>query len=207
MPLFQITSEYQTLRSELLESRKWVFERPLLIGTLCIAAFNYIQKPFSAYIPMIIIALLLFNLWFTVNRLRSIARIVAYIQVVLENNNIGSWIGWESFLRNYRKFTKTLSKHDLEKLINDKIEHNAVPDAMMYYPPIFNFHCFIVVLAMFLSSYLLFENTSENTITSFALTAGFFVIYYVNAYYYRPKKMKSLIEEMIVVCKEVLLSK
>jgi hypothetical protein len=44
--------------------------------------------------------LLVFNFWFTINRLGSAARIVAYIQVVLEAGR--PWRGWETSLRSYR---------------------------------------------------------------------------------------------------------
>lgn len=204
MPLFEISNEYQTLRTELLESRRWVFERPLLIVTLCLTAFNFVQEPLSFFIPTIIITLLLFNFWFTVNRLRSIARIVAYIQVVLENGNIGNWIGWESFLRKYRKFIKSKKELEMSRLLHSKIEKDAIPDAMMYYPPIFNFHCFIVILALSVSLYFLFVNTDIYTITSLVLTSIFFIIFLINSYKYRPKIMRSKIEEMIVISKEVL---
>lgn len=76
--------EYQTLRQELLESKRYVFERPLLIGAAGIAALGAFREIQAAVVPLVMVGLLLFNLWFTVNRLRSASRIVAYIQLQLE---------------------------------------------------------------------------------------------------------------------------
>ncbi|MCD4655939.1 MAG: hypothetical protein K8S87_00195 [Planctomycetes bacterium] len=81
--------EYSTLRCEIIQGKKYVFERPLLIFTLSIAALNFMDKSLVAYLPAMAIGFIMFNLWFTVNRSKSTARIVAYIQIELEEK---AWI-------------------------------------------------------------------------------------------------------------------
>jgi hypothetical protein len=94
--------EYGILRNELLQNKQYVFERPLLIITAAgVAAVQLSDAPSVLLLPVLLIVLLLINLWFTVNRLKSIARIAAYIAVVLESAP-KAWIGWEGALRKHR---------------------------------------------------------------------------------------------------------
>ncbi|NQU39690.1 MAG: hypothetical protein HQ523_07035 [Lentisphaerae bacterium] len=60
-------AEYNSLRSELLQGKRYVFERRLLIVTLSLAGLNLIDKAYVAYLPPMAIGLLMFNLWFTVS--------------------------------------------------------------------------------------------------------------------------------------------
>ncbi len=83
--------EYQTLRQELLESRKYVFERPLLILTAGAAGLNTLKSEYLPLLPVGLGILILFNLWFTINRLLSAARITSYIQLELEERCHGPW--------------------------------------------------------------------------------------------------------------------
>lgn len=67
--------EYGTLRNELLQNKQYVFERPLLIITAAgVAAIQLSDEPSVLLLPVLLIILLLINLWFTVNRLKSIAQ-------------------------------------------------------------------------------------------------------------------------------------
>ena len=100
------SDEFKALRDELLQGQKYVFERPLLIITVSIAILNFIEEPYVTLLPPIVIGLLTFNLWFTVNRMRSLARIAAYIQLEIEEKAYRPWLGWETCLRYYRKWTR-----------------------------------------------------------------------------------------------------
>lgn len=152
--------EYQTLREEILQGKKYVFERLLLIVTISVALIQFIDKPFMVYVPILLLPLLAFNLWFTVNRIKSIARIVAYIQLILEENNNIVWRGWETSLRLYRKWTK-LNKDEIDKIIKGNIDQDAAPDAMGYYPVIFYLHIGIVLLtAIFSVIYSIDDSTT-----------------------------------------------
>lgn len=70
--------EYETLRQELSDNKKYVFERPLLIITAAFIFSDFVlETPFAMLFPILVIYLLLFNLKFTRNRLNSSARIVS----------------------------------------------------------------------------------------------------------------------------------
>jgi len=84
--------EYSFLREELDMNRRFVFERPLLIvGAALAAAVPLADKRAFFLLPLPFLAVLLFNLWFTINRLQSSARIIGYIQLVHEGEK--NWIG------------------------------------------------------------------------------------------------------------------
>ena len=70
--------EYDTLRKELSESKKYVFERPLVIVGVGLGLLTTQTVTYGVVLAASLSGLLLFNLWFTVNRLMSVARIVAY---------------------------------------------------------------------------------------------------------------------------------
>jgi hypothetical protein len=79
-------TEYTSLREELLQYRRYIFERPLLIVGAGIALSR--ADTSLVVMPPLVAVLLTFNFWFTVNRLRSSARIVAYIQSALEGTGM-----------------------------------------------------------------------------------------------------------------------
>jgi hypothetical protein len=80
----EASQEYNTLRQELLEAKRYVFERPLAIAAVAAIGLQSFEKPQHIALPFALSLLTLFNYWFTVNRLQSAARIVAYINLVLE---------------------------------------------------------------------------------------------------------------------------
>ena len=195
--------EYQTLREEILQGKKYVFERPLLIVTISVAVIQFIDKPFMVYVPILLIPLLAFNLWFTVNRIKSIARIVAYIQLVLEENNHIVWRGWETSLRLYRKWTK-LNKDEIDKIIKNNIDQDAAPDAMGYYPVIFYLHIGIVLLTAIFSVIHSFGNSITKNIVSTCFTCALAAIFMIFSFSCRPKKIESGIEGNRVIWEKVL---
>jgi len=168
MPPDQIgpVQEYETLRQELLEAKRYVFERPLAILAVAVAAIQFFDKPQAVIIPFAVALVTLFNLWFTVNRLQSAARIAAYIQLVLEAPEEYQWVGWEKSLRAYRTWLQQLSaplvhrhawdirgffvekKTQAHKYVDDKLDEGAVPDGLMYYPAIYTFHLALIALAV-----------------------------------------------------------
>ncbi len=95
-------AEYKALRDELIQAKGYVFERPIVIAALAVASTKFLEKPVLFVIPSLVAMVFLFNLWFSVNRLRSATRIVAYIQCVLEEKVV-TWQGWETSLRHYRQ--------------------------------------------------------------------------------------------------------
>ncbi|MCX6322346.1 MAG: hypothetical protein NTX93_11180 [Bacteroidia bacterium] len=135
--------EYETLRQELNENRKYVFERPLLIITAALVFFEYIAKtPFIMLFPNIIIFLLLFNLKFTSNRLNSSARIVSYIRLFIEKKDPSNY-RWESFLSKYRE--------DRNK------------KGLRYYPTIYWFHILTVLIFVLFEILLYLDHQIDST--------------------------------------------
>jgi len=193
--------EYQSLRQELLESKRYVFERPLLIAAAGIAALGAFRETQAAPVPLIIAGLLLFNLWFTVNRLQSASRIVAYIQLALEPQPHAHWRGWETSLRAYRKWMK---RSDADPIISRDLDKDAVPDALMYYPAIYQLHVGIALLAVVVSGSVLVRTPSPVTIACSGGTLVLVAWFAFHAVRHRPGCMRSLIERNRVIWRQVL---
>lgn len=136
--------EYNHLRNEAEINKKYVFERPILILTICVAAINWGQPMQLPYIPSFITILLCFNLLFTVNRLQSASRIIAYIQFVIEKKH-EPYIGWENYLMYHRKFRFKLEKKELKELIKTESARDLVPKGYGFYPIIYTFHIFVLL--------------------------------------------------------------
>ncbi|MCG8459848.1 MAG: hypothetical protein MI919_26510 [Holophagales bacterium] len=193
--------EYQSLRQELLESKRYVFERPLLIAAAGIAALGAFKDVQAAPVPLVITGLLLFNLWFTVNRLRSSSRIVAYIHLQLEGQPLAPWCGWETSLRLYRKWLK---REDAETIIQRELDRDAVPDGLMYYPALHRLHLGIALLALIGSGFVLVDSRSP---VSIACSVGTFLLVFwfgIHAVRYRPGRMRALVERNCVIWGKVL---
>ncbi|WP_289020358.1 hypothetical protein [Desulfobacter postgatei] len=143
------SNEYNFLRSELETNKKFVFERPLLIiGTGMALLGTLYDVKAILFGPIPFLSILYFNLWFTENRLRSSARIVAYIQLVHETKDIIS-PGWESALRLYRK----VNKEGENQVVDTEF------DNLEFYSPIFHFH---VWLGTFVASAMVFGSLAPN---------------------------------------------
>ena len=190
-----IEVEHNTLRAELLQNKQYVFERPLLIVTAAgVAAVQLSGNPSVLLLPLLLIVLLLINLWFTVNRLKSIARISAYIEIILERAQ-HKWIGWENSLRSHRMWTKRHNKQEQNEALSKHIKQDAIPDAMMFYGPLYLLHVVTVIVALAVSWLSLVSSSGYPTIVSFVLTlfaAILFIGYCLGPYH--PKKMRDLIE-------------
>lgn len=190
--------EYATLRDELNQSKKYVFERPLVILGAGVALLTTEGVQYGAALPALLTGLLLFNYWFTVNRLMSASRIAAYIQVVLEGGT--AWRGWETSLREYRiwinddpKAKKDIVEREL------KLNQKAVPDALMYYPPIYQIHIALVVLCLIAGVLLTIKQPNAINVVAtvvLILLAGVFARY---CWKWKPSKMRSLIERNILI--------
>ncbi len=194
--------EYKTLREELLQAKKYVFERPLLIAAMAAAGSRGLDREFLMLLLVLAAALLLFNFWFTFNRVSSGARIAAYIQLELEERSHGRWVGWETCLREYRRWLKDdPAKRRAE--VDAALDAGAVPDALMYYPPIYQLHIGLMAIAVGLAVTLALHNRTPFSVISMSLVlllAGFFS---ASLHRYAPHKMRALIERNRVIWKFV----
>jgi hypothetical protein len=185
--------EYRTLREELTVSRKYVFERPLLIIAIVAAGSRIVETEYIALLLVVVVAFLLFNFWFTLNRLMSCSRISAYIQLELEERSHGRWIGWETCLREYRRWLKRKGVQ-AGAIIADSMDEEAAPDALMYYPPIFMLHIALMALTVAAAALLAFRQQGRLPIVCAVFTVGIGVWFAKQLYRSRPGRMRSLIE-------------
>jgi len=132
--------EYSSLREEHHTNRKFVFERPLIIvGVALAAAYKIPDGTNLQFVPLPFLALLLFNLWFTFNRMMSSARIVSYIQIMHEEKeHKDKFIGWENSLRKFRKWCH--SGDGSHRKVKKNIKCNTPYRSMGFYNPVFIFH-------------------------------------------------------------------
>ncbi len=135
IPRYAVEKEYEILRAELVDGKKYVFERPFLIITGALASIQLVANEYAILFAPIVVCLLSFNFWFTVNRMGSMARIIAYIVLILDDQD-SPWFGWETSLRKYRKWLK-IDKLGIRKI---PVSEDAASDSLRFYPVIFYIH-------------------------------------------------------------------
>ncbi len=194
--------EYVSLREELLQAKRYVFERPLLIAALGLGGISALAPEYAGAFVLVLTGLVVFNFWFTVNRLMSAARIVAYIQLALEGLPPAEWIGWESSLRYYRKWLKR-NPTRAGAIVDEEMERDAAPDAMQHYPPIYRLHLAMTAAAVLTSAVLALRAPGTVNGASLAGVLGLAVILVRDCRRYRPSFVSSLIERNRVIWKHV----
>jgi hypothetical protein len=126
-------------------------------------------EPVTAVVlPALMTGLLLFNFWFTVNRLISSARVVAYILLVLEPGAPLPWAGWETSLRKYRVWRTTTP--NAQGIIDERMKDRDVPDSLMYYGPIFWLHGALVVFSAIIAVRFTYEDPKPVNIIAVYVT-------------------------------------
>jgi hypothetical protein len=201
--------EHQYLRREMETNRKYVFERPVLIVVAGITASGTLADVAGfEFLPLAFLALMIFSLWFTYNRLESTSRIIAYLQLVHGRGCESRWIGWEAALHQNRKHTETVPSS------------GGIPSAakaeggnrrkMRFYGPIYVFHVFFGLgVSLILALAAVSEGTTSKTIAVprvvyWPLTAIAAILFVVAAYHLRPTKLRHSIERERQSWEEVL---
>ena len=203
--------EYRFLREELKGNRRLVFERPLIIaGATFAAAFTVSKHGLLGLMPLPFLIVLVFNLWFTVNRLQSSARIIAYLQLVHEERVTKRWIGWESALRKHREWQFANKDFSTEWEGRDNFKRY---DHLAYYSGIYYFHLLLgliitIVLVGNSRSFLAFIDGTASTvdIVQLATNCLFIFLFVLALRPFRPKKLKYGIETNRQIWIEVLKS-
>lgn len=190
--------EYTTLREELLQAKRYVFERPLVIVALGVGGLTTLQTKYAGALALVLAGLIVFNFWFTVNRLMSAARIVAYIQLALEEMKSEAFVGWESSLRYYRKWLKR-DPSQTKAIIDQAIEKDAVLDAMLHYPPIYQLHVALMAASGLAVAVLTVLAPSAVNIVSTTGVVGLVCIFVRDCRKYRPSVISTLIERNRVI--------
>jgi hypothetical protein len=194
--------EYDVLQSELAQSRKYVFERPLVIAGVGIALSTRADAQLSAVWPALFAGLLLFNFWFTVQQVRGSCRIVAYIVVVLEGD--AGWKGWETSLRQYRIWERSDHSSKMRN-VDRELKRRVVPHAMLLsYGPIYLMHVALVALCLAVTCLLAVRETNTTNVVAtvvLVLGAGVFAR---ESWACRPSEMRCRLEREIVTWQYVL---
>ncbi len=193
-------AEYSTLRSELLQGKQFVFERPLVIIVAAgVAAAQLAGSEMLISLPASLAALLVLNLAFTVDRLRSMYRISAYIDAVLESGSDLEWIGWERSLREYRTWISQHSQEELRKARDAVLDPATIPDANMFYHHLLAIHVAAIAAAIAGSIFLTVESSAPLAMRSLALGATVVLGLLLGAFAMRqsfgPRKIRAVIEE------------
>lgn len=184
---FGPAEEYETLREELLQAKKYIFERPLLITAIAAAGSRELNREFLEIILVLTAALLLFNFWFSVNRIFSSARIIAYIQVELEERGYGRWVGWETCLREYRKWRN-------QKIKYPQPDANYIPHTFMYYREIYMLHIGLMALAVCISLILAIRYHTWLSITTAVSVLLLLCMFAIAILRFNPRRIRALIE-------------
>ena len=194
--------EYMTLREELLQAKRYVFERPLIIVALGVGSLTTLNTESMGAMALVSASLILFNFRFTVNRLMSTARIIAYIELELERKGCGWWVGWESCLRYYRKWSNLNSEGANEK-INIEMDKDAVPKSMLHYLPIYHLHIALMLAATaWTIAVTVIGFSTVNLICSICVVV-LAAIFSSECLKYRPLVISSLVERNRVIWQHV----
>jgi small-conductance mechanosensitive channel len=189
--------EYNALRQEMQDNKKFVFERPfIIIGGIGLAALQLQHSTFIWLLPSFFVFLLCLNLAFTANRLLSNARISGYLSAIVEPSVI--WVGWENALRLYRAWSnaKTPLRKSLEsEEYNDK---RAQSDRMLFFFPLLMLHVVPAVFAI-ISFGWAYSNAEKGeqviqTITLWLTLASAVYFLFLVLWKFLPYKMSARLE-------------
>jgi len=218
-------AEYSTLREELLQNKRYVFERPLVIvAAVGFAVGPFKDNPWVFFLPSFLISILIVNLWFTVNRLLSTARIASYIDAVVEPNSSFRWIGWEKAIALHREWTKSqrrerTTRERLHRLICGETTTDNLaskPDTMATYQVVLYLHAVPIAFAAFASCLLccysdqvepVKDPASLSAIATLAFAAtliALFIFIWLVSTHWKLKNMANLVAKQHAVWEEVL---
>ncbi len=144
--------EYKALLEEHRRNRSYVFERTVVILAIVAASAKvFDQGNFlsTSILVAVLIFLFSYNLKFTVHRLESDARIIAYLQIFHEGSYKDKWIGWENALREYRIWEQHEGEEAASR-INNGNDPMAIPNSHINkgsYPALWSLHICLVVMA------------------------------------------------------------
>jgi|CXWL01.1.fsa_nt_gi hypothetical protein len=206
--------EYEALRAELATNRQFIFERPVLILGVSLAGLLGIEQSPAApleqlgllfVVSLFFQSVLFFNLWFTLNRLRSSSRILAYLVVVHEGPRRRSWRGWETSLLDYRRW-RLDHREEARKIEKNHLDGEQY-DSRRYYGPIFSFHCVLSGLASIAIAVLAIARIPPGpvrlAVLGFALLlVSAFVA--IAGWQWQPRRVRNAIEAEVEIWKKVL---
>lgn len=159
--------EYDAIRCELRENKKFIFERAALIIVGILAIINHVNDPIIyIFLPTIAIGLLIYNLLLTTNRFISSAHMAAYIAQFHEGDLENYWFGWERYLYQYRRFNADPEMKDVIEKIKKQFNDSKEPKSkyLFNYHRIFKFHVYCSAIFLILAGYNVWNNLSAGNL-------------------------------------------
>jgi hypothetical protein len=192
-PKFGPADEYAALRAELATSRGYIFERPLAIAALALAALAFDEARDTVAVAALLAALLTANLDFTVNRVENAARIVGYIRVVLEDD--APWKGWETSLEKYRECRES----------DPPIECGGGTTSLRSYGPSYRLHWLLMAACVTDGIYVERAHPSDvNQVALYALGLVFVVFAFFAISKWRPSRTSQFVPRSIATWRKVV---
>jgi hypothetical protein len=196
--------EYKYLLREHKMNRKYIFERPLLIAGIVAVAAQYLigheivqgHYLFTSLMQLVmfpvLICILYFNLAFISERIRSDARVVAFIQLFHEGELVPYWIGWETSLRYYRMWKNSNSIEEIEK----NLDMSAVFHHGWFYPKIYNFHIWFIVILLSTACIEIYD--IDKRLFIFAILVSFYIIssFYFAKHFRKNSKYRQILQKL-----------
>jgi hypothetical protein len=181
--------EYESRREELSHEKKYLYERPFLLFLGLITLEFLHESKITLFLPALLTLAFTFSYLYFVSRMLVMARIVAYLQVVHEQNYLGIFIGWESYL-------------DFQRKIFDDISHlrkgEPRKEQKLFAQNILRLHMIPMVLAYFIYYYEAFQkHTYQLNEVIIAITSNAILLLATFVIYIRNKKMPSDIAKYI----------
>ena len=140
---------------------------------------------------------------FTVNRLLSAGRIIAYIMLVIEPN-YKPYYGWENLLLYHREFTNRLGKKRINKIIKKELREDMIPKGYGFYPIIYYFHIFILIVTY--SSLFVKTDKPSCIVLLISLPTIIYFIYLLKKFN-NDRLRKNLLNEKILMEKVLIYTK
>ena len=210
--------EYDSLRAELRENKRFIFERAAITIIGILALIKIVGEPVIYILPTVAIGLLVYNLLFTTTRFKSSAHIVAMLIRFHEGDLKKEWIGWETYLFYYRTFIKNDKVRErVTKEMHDRFKKN-LNRYLFNYDRIFAFHIYTILGFMLFSFYSigdiffdlnLMDISNKMFWMKITLTALniFLSIYVITKKEIRPKSVVTSIQYFYIMCEEIVNNK
>lgn len=213
-------NEYNSIRNELLENKRFIFERPLVVVAGILVLLSSFKEPIVYLLSTVAIFLLIYNLNFSINRFKSSANMSAYISRFHEGDLISEWFGWENYLYYFRMFANDLKSKEFKLNLKHKFKKRIHSKYLFNYHRIYKFHLFTAISFVFLPAlyYLanLFFQTEKGKIDNNVILLYFAISFtIINGYllirFYRkdkndivPRNVVNKIEYYYDMCDEIL---
>jgi len=218
-----ILKEYEAIRSELRENKKFIFERAAIAVIGIVALLKFSSEPIVFILPSIAIGLVMYLLLFIANRFSSSAHMAAYISRFHEGDLKEDWFGWENYLDRFRRFQNDKSAKKIRLDIKEIFSNEIKSKYLFNYDRIYKFHKYIIFGFILISIYyagyygiqffLIKDESTSNLNWFFLIIQGILICFNViitKTFFtiqkdeIHPENVVTKIEYYRIVCEELL---